>query len=121
MITGLHAIVFTEDVDAARSFLGEVLGLASVDAGGGWLIYRLPPAEIAAHPAETAASPPSPGLYLMCDDIHATVRELEGKGVKVLRPVEHQDWGLLTAIEIPGGGELGLYEPRHPLPPQYAS
>jgi predicted enzyme related to lactoylglutathione lyase len=117
MITGLHAIVFTKEADAARAFLGDVLGLASVDAGGGWRIFRLPPAEIAAHPAETAAHPPPPGLYLMCDDIEATVRELEGKGVRVLEPVTDEGWGLLTAIEIPGGGELGLYQPKHPLPP----
>jgi predicted enzyme related to lactoylglutathione lyase len=117
MIIGLHAIVFTKEAEATRSFLGEVLGLASVDAGGGWMIYRLPPAEIAAHPAEGSEPP---GLYLMCDDIHATVDELERKGVKVLRPVDNEGWGLLTAIEIPGGGELGLYEPRHPLPPPYS-
>jgi hypothetical protein len=114
MITGLHAIVFTKEVEAARSLLGEVLGLASVDAGGGWMIYRLPPAEIAAHPADESAPP---GLYLMCDDIQATVAELESKGVTVLRQVQDEGWGLLTAIEIPGGGELGLYQPRHPLPP----
>jgi predicted enzyme related to lactoylglutathione lyase len=116
MITGLHAIVFTKEADAARAFLGDVLGLASVDAGGGWLIFRLPPAEIAAHPAD---EPGPPGLYLMCDDIEATVLELEGKGVRVLEPVTDAGWGLLTAIEIPGGGELGLYQPRHPLPPPY--
>jgi catechol 2,3-dioxygenase-like lactoylglutathione lyase family enzyme len=114
MITGMHAIVFTREVEAARALLRDVLGLASVDAGGGWLIFRLPPAEIAAHPAE---EPGPHELYLMCEDIHATVAELEGKGVKVLRPVSDEGWGLLTAIEIPGGGELGLYEPRHPLPP----
>jgi hypothetical protein len=118
MITGTHAIVFTQDVDGARELLGGALGLASIDAGGGWLIFRLPPAEIAAHPAE---GPEAHGLYLMCDDIEATVRELEGRGVNVLRPVTDEGWGLLTAIEIPGGGELGLYEPRHPLPPPYAS
>jgi catechol 2,3-dioxygenase-like lactoylglutathione lyase family enzyme len=118
MITGLHAIVFTREVEAARALLSDVLGLASVDAGGGWMIYRLPPAEIAAHPAEEAAPH---GLYVMCDDIHATVKDLESKGVRILRPVEDEGWGLLTAIEIPGGGELGLYEPRHPLPPPYGT
>jgi predicted enzyme related to lactoylglutathione lyase len=116
MIIGLHAIVFTPEVEAARAFLGDVLGLASVDAGGGWMIYRLPPAEIAAHPADQAAPP---GLYLMCDDIEATIGELERKGVKVLAPVADEGWGLITSIEIPGGVELGLYEPRHPLPPPY--
>jgi catechol 2,3-dioxygenase-like lactoylglutathione lyase family enzyme len=116
MITGMHAIVFTREVEATRALLRDVLGLASVDAGGGWLIFRLPPAEIAAHPAE---EPGPHELYLMCEDIQATVAELEGKGVKMLRPVSDEGWGLLTAIEIPGGGELGLYEPRHPLPPPY--
>jgi predicted enzyme related to lactoylglutathione lyase len=118
MITGLHTIVFSKDAEAVREFLGDVLGLASVDAGGGWMIYRLPPAEIAAHPADEAAPH---GLYLMCDDIHATVGELEGRGVKVLGPISDEGWGLLTSIEIPGGVELGLYEPRHPLPPPYSS
>jgi predicted enzyme related to lactoylglutathione lyase len=116
MITGLHAIVFTREVEAARSLFGDVLGLASADAGGGWMIYRLPPAEIAAHPVET---PEPHGLYLMCDDIEATLGELQRKGVEPLRPVADAGWGLLTAIAIPGGGELGLYQPRHRLPPPY--
>jgi predicted enzyme related to lactoylglutathione lyase len=118
MITGLHAIVFTKEVEAARALLGDVLGLTSVDAGGGWQIFRLPPAEIAAHPDD---EPGPPGLYLMCDDIAATVAELERKGVKVLGPVADEGWGLLTSIEVPGGGGLGLYEPRHPLPPPYGT
>ena len=116
MITGVHAIVFTKEIEAARALLGDVLGLKSVDAGGGWQIFRLPPAEVAAHPADDAMSHE---LYLMCDDITATVEELERKGVGVLGPVTYEGWGLLTSIAIPGGGELGLYQPRHPLPPPY--
>jgi predicted enzyme related to lactoylglutathione lyase len=111
MITGVHAIVFTQDVDGAREFLRDAIGLPSVDAGGGWEIFGLPPAELAPHPAD---EPAPPSLYLMCDDIEATMGELERKGVEVLGPVTDEGWGLLTAIRVPGGGELGLYEPRHP-------
>jgi glyoxalase/bleomycin resistance protein/dioxygenase superfamily protein len=115
MITGVHAIVFAEDAEAVRAFLRDTLELPSVDAGGGWLIFALPPAEIAAHPApETGRHE----LYLMCDDIHATVAELEAKGVEFARAVSDEGFGLMTALRVPGGGELGLYEPRHPLPPR---
>jgi predicted enzyme related to lactoylglutathione lyase len=111
MITGVHAIVFTHDADAVRAFFRDVLELSSVDAGGGWLIFALPPAELAAHPAEGAGHHE---LYLMCDDVHATARELAVKGVELSRPVSDEGFGLMTAIRMPGGGELGLYEPRHP-------
>jgi catechol 2,3-dioxygenase-like lactoylglutathione lyase family enzyme len=113
MIDGLHAIVFTEDAEALRAFFRDVLEFPSVDAGGGWLIFGTPPAEIAAHPAETAGRHE---LYLMCDDIEATVAELEAKGVEFTRPVSDEGFGRMTAIRLPGGGELGLYEPRHPRP-----
>lgn len=112
MITGLHAIVYAEDADQARAFLRDVLGLGWVDARGGWLIFAAPPAEIAVHPADG----PSSGrheLYLMCDDIEATVVELAAKGVEFTSPVTDQGWGLLTTLAVPGGGDLGLYEPRH--------
>ena len=115
MITGVHAIVFAQDADAVRAFLRDTLELDSVDAGGGWLIFALPPAEIAAHPAETSGEH---RLYLMCDDIHATVEELKAKGVEFTREVSDEGFGLMTAFNVPGGGELGLYEPRHPLPPR---
>ena len=82
-----------------------------MDAGAGWLIFALPPAELAAHPGE---GPGRHELYLMCDDIETTVRDLEHKGVEFARPVSDEGFGLLTAIRMPGGGELGLYEPRHP-------
>jgi len=112
MITGAHAVLFTQDADALRAFLRDTLELPSVDAGGGWLIFGLPPAELAAHPSDQTGA----GLYLMCDDIEATVAQLEAKGVELARPLSDEGWGLVTAIALPGGGELGLYEPRHPRP-----
>ena len=114
MINGLHAILFSEDVDRLREFLGEVLGFDSVDAGGGWLIFGpLPPAELAVHPSEGS---PRHELYLMCDDVERTVEELSATGVEFTGEISDQGWGRLTAIKLPGGGELGLYEPRHPSP-----
>jgi catechol 2,3-dioxygenase-like lactoylglutathione lyase family enzyme len=113
MITGAHAVVFTRDAEATRAFFRDVLGFPSVDAGGGWLIFALPPAEVAAHPAE---GDERHELYLMCDDIEATAAELRAKGVELSRSVSDEGWGLVTAIRMPGGGELGLYEPRHPTP-----
>ena len=113
MITGAHAIVFSQDADAVRAFFRDVLELPAVDAGGGWLIFALPPAELAAHPSEDGGRHE---LYLMCDDIEATVAELRGSGAEFTRKVTDEGWGLVTAIALPGGGELGLYEPRHPTP-----
>ena len=114
MITGAHAVMFTRDADGLRAFLRDVLDFESVDAGGGWLIFALPPAELAAHPSDGDTSIE---LYLMCDDIEATVAELQAKGVEFTRPVSDEGWGLVTAMRVPGGGQLGLYEPRHPTPP----
>lgn len=115
MITGAHSIIHSPDPDGVRAFFRDVLELPSVDAGHGWLIFTLPPAEVAAHPTE---GPGRHELYLMCDDIHATVDELRGKGVELTRPISEERWGVVTAISLPGGGELGLYEPRHPTPPR---
>jgi hypothetical protein len=115
MITGAHAIIYSQDADGVRALFRDILELPSVDAGGGWLIFALPPAEIATHPTDGAGLHE---LYLMCDDIHATVAELEAKGVRFSRPITEQRWGRVTAIALPGGGELGLYEPKHPSPPQ---
>ena len=117
MITGVHAIVFTHDVERARSFFRDTLGFDSVDAGGGWLIFALPPAELAAHPTDERAHHE---LHLMCDDIHATVAELKAKGVEFTREIVEERWGLTTAFELPGGGRIALYEPRH-LRPNAAS
>ena len=111
MFTGVHAVMFSRDAEGVRAFLRDVLELGSVDAGGGWLIFGLPPAELAAHPAEASGS----DLYLMCDDLEATMADLRAKGVE-LGPVGDQGWGRVTTIALPDGGELGLYEPRHPRP-----
>jgi catechol 2,3-dioxygenase-like lactoylglutathione lyase family enzyme len=113
MITGAHVVIFTKDAEGVRSFFRDVLGLPSVDAGGGWLIFALPPAELAAHPTDEQGNHE---LYLMCDDVHATVADLKNKGVEVSRPVSDEGFGLVTSIELPGGEELGLYEPKHPSP-----
>ena len=113
MITGAHAIIHTSDADGTRAFFRDTLGLDFVDAGGGWLIFALPPAEIAAHPTD---GPSHHELYLMCDDIHATADELAAKGVTFAGGISEERWGLLTAIELPGGGHLGLYQPTHASP-----
>jgi catechol 2,3-dioxygenase-like lactoylglutathione lyase family enzyme len=110
VITGLHAVVYTRDAEADRAFFRDVLGLASVDAGGGWLIFAAPPAEVAFHPAESNGRHE---LYLMCDDVEAEVARLDALGV-ACGPVSDQGWGLLTTLRLPGGGDLGLYQPRHP-------
>lgn len=115
MIAGAHVVLHSRDAEGLRAFLRDVLGFEGVDAGGGWLIFALPPAEVAAHPAPPERSGDHQ-LYLMCDDIDATVTELEGKGVEFTGPVEDVGWGRLTAIKVPGGDELGLYEPRHASP-----
>jgi len=113
MITGVHAIIFTRDAEGVRAFLRDVLELPSVDAGGGWLIFALPPAELAAHPAEEDGRHE---LYLMCDDIRATVAELKAKGVEVSNEISDEGFGMMTSLVLPGGGELALYEPRHATP-----
>jgi catechol 2,3-dioxygenase-like lactoylglutathione lyase family enzyme len=115
MITGVHAIVFSPEAEKVRAFFRDVLGLSSIDAGGGWLIFALPPAELAVHPADGKGGHE---LYLMCDNIQATLAELRGKGVEVARDVSDQGWGLLAAIRLPDGSEFPMYEPRHPSPPQ---
>jgi catechol 2,3-dioxygenase-like lactoylglutathione lyase family enzyme len=116
VITGAHTIIYTPEPEKVRAFLADVLGFPSVDAGHGWLIFALPPAELAAHPAEGPTGRQE--LYLMCDDLQETLQELEAKGVEFSRPIHEERWGVVTAIRLPDGGELGLYEPRHPLPPR---
>ena len=113
MIIGAHAIMFTNDAAGVRAFLSDVLGLSSIDAGGGWPIFDLPPSELAVHPTD---GEPRDELYLMADDLYATVAELQAKGVKFTRPIKDAGWGLLTALELPDGRELAIYEPRHPRP-----
>jgi catechol 2,3-dioxygenase-like lactoylglutathione lyase family enzyme len=113
MITGVHAIIFTTDAQGDRAFFQDVLEFPSVDAGGGWLIFALPPAELAAHPAEEGGRHE---LYLMCNDVHATVAELKAKGVDFAGAISDEGFGLVTTIRLPSGGHLGLYQPKHASP-----
>jgi hypothetical protein len=109
---GSHVIVFSSDPEADRTFCADVLEYQYVDAGGGWLIFRLPPAELAVHPSD---GPTGHELYFMCDALEATMRDLQMKGVEFTQGVSQERWGLLTRFRLPGGGEVGIYEPRHPL------
>ena len=111
MITGVHFILFSKDADADREFFRKVLKFPHVDAGDGWLIFALPPAEVAVHPAERNGSHE---LYLLCDDLKATIKAFKQKKVRCSVPVE-RGWGTITKVKLPGGGELGLYQPKHPL------
>ena len=111
-ITGVHAVIFTRAVAEVRAFFRDALGLPNVDAGDGWLIFALPPAELAVHPADM----PSHEIYLMCDDIEAAVAGLERKGVAVRRPVREEAWGFVTEVALPGGTDLAIYQPKHPSP-----
>ncbi|GAA1370461.1 VOC family protein [Streptomyces beijiangensis] len=110
MINGGHVIIYSRDAEADRAFFRDVLEYPHVDAGGGWLIFKLPPAEVAVHPTD---GPESQELYLMCDDVDATVSDLTAKGVEFTQPLTDARWGRLTRFRLPGGGEVGLYEPRH--------
>jgi len=114
MISGAHFVLFSKDAEADREFFRNVLHFPHVDAGDGWLIFALPPAEVAVHPA---AENGAHELYLLCKDLRATLRILQEKGVKFSTPVE-RDWGRICNIQLPGGGEIGLYQPRHPLAPR---
>jgi catechol 2,3-dioxygenase-like lactoylglutathione lyase family enzyme len=111
MINGAHVIIYSRDAEADRAFFRDTLGYPHVDAGHGWLIFRLPPAELALHPTDGEQAHE---LFLMCDDVAATVADLSAKGVEFTIPVTEERWGLRTALRLPGGGELGLYEPSHP-------
>ena len=110
MISGAHVIVYSKDADADRNFFREVLGLPSVDAGHGWLIFALPPAEAAFHPA---ADNNRHELYFMCEDLKAEIKDLAEESV-ICSAVHEERWGSITKIRLPGGGEIGLYQPRHP-------
>ena len=115
MITGTHALIHSDHAEEIRAFFRDILKFPSVDAGHAWLIFSLPPAEIGMHPAEKGSRYE---LYLMCDDINATLAELQAKGVTVAREVSDERWGRLAAIRLPDGSELPIYEPRHPSPPR---
>jgi catechol 2,3-dioxygenase-like lactoylglutathione lyase family enzyme len=110
MIFGAHVVVYSKEATADRAFLREVLGFSSVDAGHGWLIFALPPAEVAVHPAEENDRHE---LYFMCDDLNAEISALGTKGVRCSE-VQEARWGSITKIRLPGGSEVGLYQPKHP-------
>jgi hypothetical protein len=112
MITGAHVILYSADADADRAFFKDVLRYPFADAGHGWLIFALPPAEIAVHPADPGGSHE---LYLMCDDVHALVAEMKGRGF-ACSAVDEQRWGSITHLTLPGGGKLGVYQPKHASP-----
>ncbi len=112
MITGAHSIIYSRKPDADRAVLRDVLGLPHVDVGGGWLIFGLPPAEVAVHPSERNDVHE---FYLMCDDVEAFAAEMKRRGVDVTS-IQEERWGRLTHISLPGGGTLGVYEPRHARP-----
>ena len=114
MIIGTHAIIYAEDSERTRAFIRDVLGFGSVDAGHGWLIFKLPPAELGIHPTEPGDSGRHE-LYLMCDDIDRTMSELQAKGVEFKGDVVEAGFGRLATLKVPGGGELGLYQPRHAM------
>lgn len=113
MITSVHSIIYAEDAEATRAFLRDVLGLAYVDVHDGWLIFKLPPAELGVHPTDDASDSGRHELFFMCDDIETTVGDLQARGVEFLTPVEDRGFGRATTLRIPGGGTVGLYEPRH--------
>ncbi|MEO8027271.1 MAG: VOC family protein [Bryobacteraceae bacterium] len=110
MITGAHVIVYSKDPEADRTFFSEVLGFPSVDAGRGWLIFEMPPAEAAFHPSEENGRHE---LYFLCDDVRAEIQSLTAKGV-VCSEVREERWGSITMVDLPGGGQVGLYQPKHP-------
>jgi predicted enzyme related to lactoylglutathione lyase len=117
VIAGAHTIVFAEDAEAAREFFREVLEWPSVDAGDGWLIFELPPGELAVHPGPGwSGQVGQHELFLMCHDIDATVAELRRKGVEFTEPITEEPFGRVTRFKVPGAGEMGIYEASHPSP-----
>lgn len=119
MVTGTHILLYSKDPDADRAFFRDILGFPAVDAGGGWLIFALPPAELGVHPSEgnfvqSHAEHDLLGsvLYLMCDDLGSFVRSLEARNVRCTK-IEAAEWGQATTIELPSGGRIGLYQPTH--------
>ena len=112
MITGAHSIIYSTNAEADRAFFQNVLKLPSVDVGGGWLIFGLPPSELAMHPSDKNGLHE---LYLICSDVEAFMTEMDRRGI-ACDPVVEQDWGLLTYVALPGGSKLGVYEARHARP-----
>ena len=117
MIIGAHSIIYSANPEVDRVFLRDVLGLTNVDVGNGWLIFGLPPAEVAVHPSDKNDVHE---FYLMCDDVEALVAEMQPQGI-ICSPVQDEGWGLLTKLGLPGGGTLGIYQPRHARPKAMSS
>jgi predicted enzyme related to lactoylglutathione lyase len=116
VIAGVHTILYAHDAEAARAFFRDVIGLDFVDSHGGWLIFALPPGELACHPEFEGGEGGRTELFLMCHDVEATRRELEAKGAEFVGPINDAGFGRTTRMTVPGFGELGLYEPRHLSP-----
>ena len=116
MLTGAHSVIFSKNPDADRAFLKDVLALPNVDVGSGWLIFGLPPSELALHPSENNDMHE---LYFMCDDIESFMAEMAKHDIEC-EPINDEGWGLLTRLILPGGGKLGVYQPRHARPPETA-
>jgi catechol 2,3-dioxygenase-like lactoylglutathione lyase family enzyme len=119
VLAGVHTIIYAEDAEAARAFFRDVLALPCVDSGEGWLIFALPPTELGIHPGpgrEATQAASNHELFLMTHDIERSVAELEAKGVEFVSPISDEGFGLMTRFQIPGGGEIGLYEPKHASP-----
>jgi len=112
VINGAHIVMYSRDAEADRAFFSDVLKFPSVDAGHGWLIFAMPPLEAAFHDSQTSDQHE---VYLMCDDITTTLQDLKSKNVKV-SDVSDQRWGKLATVTLPGGGKIGIYEPKHPSP-----
>jgi len=112
MFNGTHMVIYTKDADADRAFFRDVLNLTNEDVGDGWLIFAMPPAELAFHPHEISRAHE---LYLMCDDVEATRQQLGIKGVDTTGVID-EGWGLLSSFTLPGGGKVGFYQPRHRRP-----
>lgn len=110
VVFGAHLVLYSQDAEADRRFLTDTFGLNSIDAGHGWLIFAMPPSELAIHPGDAASAE----LYLMCDDLVTEIESLATRGVQC-STIEEARWGSITKVTLPGGGEVGLYQPRHPL------
>lgn len=112
MISGAHVIVYSTDADSDRAFLRDVLGLDGIDVGGGWFVYRLPPSEVAVHPADDNDRHE---LFLLVDDVDAFIANMRARSV-VCAPITEERWGRLTSITLPSGGTIAVYQPKHPQP-----
>jgi predicted enzyme related to lactoylglutathione lyase len=116
VIAATHLLIYADDAEATREFLRDVLGWENVDAGEGWLIFKLPPAELGIHPADERRPSGTHAVFLMCHDIEATVLDLEAKGAEFTMPITDAGFGLITHMVVPGGGEIRLYQPKHDSP-----